>query len=223
MNSNWKLFYKPNDAGEMQFAELLTRDGESTLREGVVFTHGTTKSVDSFEETSERLLGQGYHLRCDWHFDRNARDYRVFVDAIRSAISAIPEVSIANALAILTDADFMTIGLASHHFDDIASAEDDKLWIVDEWDVWNEDWQLDPAYRWLLTYGYFDDLDEEIYEDFHAGTLKALQQVLKSLPDTIDIRLIYVGGDDVGHKWSAECMDTKLANRMLTWIMLNWI
>lgn len=61
MTANWKLFYKQNGAGEMQFAELLIRDGKTSLRKGSVFTHGTvSKFVDSFDAASDQLIEEGY-------------------------------------------------------------------------------------------------------------------------------------------------------------------
>ncbi|HEY4259499.1 MAG TPA: hypothetical protein VGM98_05050 [Schlesneria sp.] len=218
MSANWKLFYKENDAGEMQFAELLSRDGDSSVRKGAAFTHGTVDKIDSFDSTSAQLLEQGYQLRREWNFDRNARDYDLFGSEIRAVIATAPNFSDSNALAIVTDSSFMTVGFALHKFDDIESTADEELWIVDEWGAWNTDWRLDPAYRWLLAYGHHDHFDEDLHHEFCERVRKVFLDVLKSFADTKDILLIYVGGDDVGHRWSAECMDEKLAERMLDWI-----
>lgn len=218
MSANWKLFYKEIDDGEPQFAELLIRDSETSLRSGAVFRHGTVETIDSFDSASAELLKQGYELRCEWCFDRNARDYDLFAEEIRAVISAAPTFSDSNALAIITDSSFMTVGFALHKFDDIETADDEQLWIVDEWDTWNTDWHLDSAYRWLLAYGDHDDLDYDLHCEFCARIRGVFQEILKSFADSKDIRLIYVGGDNIGHKWSAECMDEKLAQRMLKWI-----
>lgn len=218
MTANWKLFYKQNDAGEMQFAELLIRDGESSLRKGAVFTHGAISKIDLIDATADELIDEGYQLQREWMFERNARDYGLFVDEIKAVISAAPDFSSSNALAIVTDSSLMTVGFALHKFDDIESTDDEELWIVDEWGDWNDDWHLDPAYRWLLAYGYHDDLDGDMHNEFCERIRKGFQAILKSYADTKDILLIYVGGDDVGHRWSAECMDGALAKRMLAWI-----
>lgn len=218
MKANWKLFYKQNDAGETHFAELLTRDGESSLRRGAAFTHGTLSQIDTFDAVSDQLIEDGYQLQREWTFDRNARDYGLFVDEIKAVISSAPDFSSSNALAIITDSSIMTVGFALHKFDDIESTDDEELWVVDEWGDWNEDWHLDPAYRWLLAYGYHDDLDGDMHDEFCERIRTAFQDVLKSFADTKDILLIYIGGDDVGHRWSADCMDAALAERMLAWI-----
>jgi len=218
MTANWKLFYKPNDAGEMQFAELLIRDGESSLRRGTAFTHGTLSKIDSFDAASDQLIEEGYQLQREWTFDRDARNYGLFVDEIKAVISTAPDFSSSNALAIITDSSFMTVGFALHKFDDIGSADDEELWVVDEWGDWNDDWHLDPAYRWLLAYGYHDDLDGDMHDEFCERIRTSFRDVLKSFSDTKVILLIYVGGDDVGHRWSADCMDAALAERMLAWI-----
>lgn len=218
MTTNWKLYYKQDDAGKMQFAELLNRDGENSLRRGSVFTHGTISKIAPFDSTSDQLIEEGYQLQREWIFDRNARNYGLFVDEIKSVISAAPDFASSNALAIITDSSFMTIGFALHKFDDIASTDDKVLWVVDEWGDWNKEWHLDPAYRWLLAYGYHDDLDGRKHNAFCARIRKSFQDILKSYADTKNILLIYVGGDDVGHRWSAECMDVALSRRMLAWI-----
>lgn len=153
-----------------------------------------------------------------WTFDRNARNYCLFADEIKAVISSAPVFSSLNALAIITDSSLMTIGFTLHKFDDIQSTDDEKLWNVDEWDDWHEDWHMDIAYRWLLAYGYHDDLDGDIYEEFCQRIWTTFQDVLKSFADSKDILLIDVGGDDVGHRWSADCMDGALAQRMLAWI-----
>ena len=216
--TNWKLLYKADGDGAMQFAELLVRDGESTLRKGAVFTHGTVEQVASFDTAERKLMENGYQLQRDWHFDRENRDYSLLEKELASVISADPEFPDSNALAIVTDSCFMTVGFALHQFEDIESADDEELWIVDEWGDWNDDWQLDPAYRWIVGYGYNDQLDGEEHNDFCDHVRKSFLTVLKSFASTKDILLIYVGGDDSGHQWSAECMDEELARRMLEWI-----
>lgn len=218
MTANWKLFYKRNDDGEMQFAELLHRDGESSLRKGAVFTHGTSQKIDALDATSDQLLADGYQLHREWTFDRSARDTDLLVREIKAAISSATDFSRTNALAIITDTSFMTVGFALHQFDDIESTEDEQLWIVDEWGEWNNDWQLDPAFRWLLAYGFHDDQKSEVQDDFDEQVKTAFQAILKSYADTKDILLIYIGGDDIGHRWSTECMNEELADRMLQWI-----
>ncbi|MCS7465745.1 hypothetical protein NZK35_03530, partial [Stieleria sp. ICT_E10.1] len=160
----------------------------------------------------------GYELRRDWQFDPQNRDYSRFENEIASVISAAPEFPDSNALAIVTDSSFMTVGFALHRFEDIDTSDDEELWIVDEWGDWNDDWQLDPAYRWILAYGYHDQLEGEEHSDFCDRIRKAFQSVLKCFSSTKDILLIYIGGDDIGHQWSAECMDEKFATRMLEWI-----
>lgn len=227
MAANWKLFYKQDDTGEMQFAELLNRDVDKTLRKGAAFTHGEVEDVDDFDAASQQLLGEGYQLQREWTFDRTARDYDQFVREIQDVISAAPDHADTNALAIITDSSFMTVGIAFHQFDDIDSADDEQLWIVDEWDTWHEDWQLDPAYRWLLAYGYHDDVADkrELFDEsrekdrtvFHDRVRQSFQDILKSCRDTKDILLIYIGGDDIGAKWSAECMDAKYGQRYMEW------
>lgn len=218
MTVNWKLFYKQNDAGEMQFAELLIRDGESSLRRGVAFTHGTISKIDSFDATSDQLIEDGYQLQREWMFDRDARDYALFADELKSVISTAKDFTCSNALAIITDSSFMTVGFALHKFDDIESTDDEQLWVVDQWGDWNLDWHLDPAYRWLLAYGYHDNLDGDMHNEFCERIRTAFIDVLKSFADTKDILLIYIGGDDVGHRWSADCMGKVFAERMLAWI-----
>lgn len=202
----------------MQFAELLIRDGESSLRRGAAFTHGTLRKIDSFDAASDQLIEEGYQLQREWAFDRDARDYGLFVDEIKTVISTAPDFSNSNALAIITDSSLMTVGFALHKFDDIQSTDDEELWVVDEWGDWNDDWHLDPAYRWLLAYGYHEDLDGDTRDEFCERIRTAFQDVLKSFADSKDILLIYVGGDDVGHRWSTDCMDAPLAERMLAWI-----
>ncbi|TWT85337.1 hypothetical protein Pla123a_01440 [Posidoniimonas polymericola] len=219
MTANWKLFYQQNESGEVQFAELLTRDEESLLRKGGVFTHGTRSTVASFEAASDRLINEGYLLQREWTFDRNARNYSLFADEIKAVIEDAPGFSSSNALAIITDSSCMTVGFALRRFDEIDSANDGKLWIVDEWGDWSEDWRLDPAYRWLLAYGDHDALATQANREFSEGIRKTFQGLLASYRDTKDILLIYVGGDDVGHRWSAELMDQKLASRMLGWVL----
>lgn len=216
--ANWQLYYKANDDGAMQFAELLTRDGACSLRQGAVFTSGTVSTAESFDSAARELVDNGYELQRDWQFDRENRDYELFKHEIASVILATSEFADSNALAIVTDSSFMTVGFALHRFEDIDSADDEQLWIVDEWGDWNDDWLLDPAYRWILAYGYNDQLDGERHSDFCDHVRRAFQAVLKSFASTKDILLIYIGGDDIGHQWSAECMDEKLANRMLEWI-----
>lgn len=218
MTSNWKLFYKQNVDGEVQFAELLIRDGESSLRRGAAFTHGTLSKIDSFDAAADQLIEEGYKLQREWTFDRDARDYRLFADEIKAVILTAPDFSGSNALAIITDSSLMTVGFALHKFNDIQSTDDEKLWVVDEWGEWHDDWHLDPAYRWLLAYGYHDDLDGDTHDEFCERIRTAFQDVLKSFAGTKDILLIYVGGDDVGHRWSVDCMDAALAERMLAWI-----
>ena len=63
------------------------------------------------------------------------------------------------------------------------------LWIVDERGDWNDDWQLDPAYRWVLGYGYDDQLDGEERSDFCDHVRKAFLTVLKSFASTKHILL----------------------------------
>lgn len=227
MTANWKLFYKQDNDGKMHFAELLVRDDVTSLRKGAAFTHGTVENVDDFEAAAQQQLDEGYQLEREWTFDRNARDFDQFVREIKSVISAAPECAETNALAIVTDSDFMTVGVAFHQFEDLDSADDDQLWIVDEWDTWNDDWELDPAYRWLLAYGYHDlmadqpgisdNVREKDRKEFRKRVRQSFQEVLKSYRDTKDILLIYIGGDDIGHKWSAECMDKKYAKRLMEW------
>jgi len=216
--SNWNLYYKQSDDKKMQFAELLIRDGECSLRKGAVFTSGSVSKIKSFESTVSDLLDNGYELQREWIFHREKRDYKLFENEIRSVISADPAYADSNALAIITDSSVMTVGFALNKFKDIDSTNDEQLWIVDEWGDWNKNWQLDPAYRWLLAYGFNDELDDECFDEFRDQILKTFQAVLKSCAMSKDILLIYIGGDNWGHQLSVECMDEKLATRLIEWI-----
>ncbi|MES2571323.1 MAG: DUF4303 domain-containing protein [Verrucomicrobiota bacterium] len=162
-------------------------------------------------------MGQGYTAARSWIHDASNPDYSILKKELELAISRLIANNSGNAVAIVTDSDFMTIGLAAHSFPDITAADDEELWVVDEWDSWIEDDQLDPAYRWLLAYGSGEN-DHLPHEVFHENVLRVFQSVLAELPEDRKVRLIYVGGDDCGHQWSAQCMDEDLSGRMLAWI-----
>jgi hypothetical protein len=220
MTINWKLFYKENDIYELQFAELMIRDGITTLRKGKAKSHGEMTEVDSFEAASDQLIQEGYLLQREWNYDRNNRDYDVFKNEVRNVILSDENFSITNALAIVTDSSYMTIGYVLEKFDDIESTDGENLWIVDTWYSFDSDWELlDPAYRWMLAYGWYDNLENDLYAGFYMELKKALQEILKSFSDTKDILLIYIGGDNIGHKLSAECMEEKLGKSMLKWVL----
>jgi hypothetical protein len=123
-----------------------------------------------------------------------------------------------NAVAIVTDSSFMTVGFAVHSFPDFATADDTVLWTVDEWDSWLEDDEMDPAYRWLLAYGFNCEDPQLPYEVFHSNVLRVFQEVLAAFPNEWKVRLIYAGGDDCGHQWSVPCMEKEFSDRMMSWI-----
>jgi hypothetical protein len=217
MTTNWKLFYKENEIYELQFAELQIRDRDINLRIGPINTHGKLTKVDSFEETSEQLIKEGWYLQREWVFDRKNPDYGVFVQEVHDTIKASPNFAGKNALALITCSDFSYIGYTLHYFEDIENTDDEKLWVVDEWRPWEEDWDLlDPANRWLNCYGWYEDHPEGKDDIYFVRLKKAFQDILRSFSDTMDILLIY-HDDEAGPRLAAKCMEEKLGRRMLMW------
>ena len=210
MERNWELYYRQSPGGGVDFTEVMQREGLFYVRKGKTFTWGTEDNVTN-EPHPE---AEGYVKRRSWEFDPAEPDYSVLQKEIDGAIARLLiEHSSGNAFAIVTDADFMTVGFAVNSFPDLASTEDEALWIVDEWEGLIEDEDLDPAYRWLFAYGNLAKHDA-----FHENVLQIFQSTLRSLPDDWKVRLIYVGGEECGHQWSAPCMDKDLADRMLAWV-----
>lgn len=214
MTPNWKLYYKTAEDGSGDFAEVHTRGGGLRLRRGRVFTHGTEEEISS----EPSLEAEGYRLSHSWTYDPSRPDYQSLADELSAAISRSSVTSTANAVAIVTDNSATTVGLAAHCFPSIAEASGDSLWIVDEWKHWIDDHQLDPAFRWLLAYGYHCQSNELPFEKFREGVVDVFQKTLSSLPPDKLVRLIYIGGSSSGHEWSVGCMSRDLSDRMRAWL-----
>jgi hypothetical protein len=214
MTPNWKLYYKTADDGRCDFAEIHSRGGGLRLRRGRVFTHGTEVEISS----EPSLEAEGYHLSHSWTYDPSRPDYQSLAVELSAAISRSAVVSSANAVAIVTDDSVMSVSLAAHCFPSLAEANNDSLWIVDEWKHWIDDPLLDAAFRWLLAYGYHCQSDELPFEKFRDGVVDVFQKTLSSLPPDKLVRLIYIGGSSSGHEWSVGCMSRELSNRMRAWL-----
>lgn len=212
MNPNWQIYYRNNNGESPEFAEVRVSDTGTTLRRGAIFTHG--EKSDGVEDVAGKL--EGFALAREWIFDPKNPDYAQLEREITDA--CLRECGEHNAFALITDSSLMTIGIALHKFEDIDSADDEQLWIVDEWDRWLDDGGLDPAFRWLLAYGFHNDEETPSFEAFQESVVAVFQRCLKKLPDSVRIRLVYVGGDDCGHQWSADCMEAKDRDRLLNWI-----
>jgi hypothetical protein len=214
MPSNWKLYYKTADDGRCSFAEIHSRGGGLRIRRGEVFTHGIEEKLTS----EPSLEGEGYQLSHSWVYDPSRPDYRTLESELAAAISRSSAIATANAVAIVTDDSLMTVGLAAHCFPSLAGASGDSLWIVDKWQCWIEDALLDPAFRWLLAYGYHCDSHELPFFKFREGVVGVFRRTLLSLAPEKQVRVIYVGGSRSGHEWSVGCMSKELSNRMLAWL-----
>ncbi|WP_416884928.1 hypothetical protein [Marinospirillum sp.] len=218
MEKNWRLFYRKSETGEIEFAELLFINGHTRLKSGKVFTQGQIMPAESFEACTSHLIKEGYQLERQWFFDLSQCDESTLIQEIHSVISNAKEFASSNALAIITDPDFTSLSFALKNFDDIESTEEDALWIVDNWCEWNKDWRLDPAYRWLLAYGDPNQLNDNEHRRFCLRIRQIFLHLLRSYSNSKDILIIYTSGSNHGYRWSADCMEDDLAERLLTWI-----
>jgi len=184
------------------------------LRKGRALTHGVENEVDEDPD----LEADGFAKARTWYYDPRNPDYSALKAELVAAVSRLLEQRSGNAVAITTDSSFMTVGFAVHSFSDFATADDEVLWTVDEWDSWIDDDEMDAAYRWLLAYGYNCDDPDLSYEVFRENVLRILQEVLMTFSDEWKVRLINVAGDDCGHRWSVPCMDKEFSDRMMSWI-----
>lgn len=218
MMATWEIFYKSCEGGRTRFAELREQAGKATVRTGEVFSHGVENPAPDLAATRAELVQSGYQLHRNWEFTPRAIDYDQLASELIGEIRRNPMTGRSNAIAIVTDSDFMTLGLAFHQFDDIDNTDDELLWSVDEWGPCDDSWQLDASYRWILAYGYHRNLNPGEFSDFHGNMRDTLVHVLSTFRGQKDILLVSVAGDAIGHKWSSPCMSDALFLRMLRWL-----
>jgi|GEM_PF-4830230 len=216
--SPWELYYKRERTASTQFAEIRQANEGFVLKSGAIFTGGDIQRIDSIDEAHKRLIDEGFTLERDWVFDLPKRDMSVLKNELYQAVTMDPNFGSSNALALVTDNDVMTITVALHKFDSIEDTKDDQLWIVDEWSEWSDYWLSDISYRWLLAYGQdaAPELDEFVV--FRNDAFEVFRSVIRECRPSIELGLIYIGGDDLGHRESLSVLPEKLANRLAAWL-----
>lgn len=204
MKPNWFLFYR-DDA----FFELIGLPGRLLARTGNCNTHGraqenafaSEQEVDAaLAVQRQRALDEGFSLARTWtvvadRFDGSLLE-RELTLGVRATLAALrrrhPNI---NAVALVTDESRMTISVACHAFDALASADDEQLWNPDEWAIGDDGHHLDAAYRLLLA--QFHGVTQVDFGDFvrlvdaaMLGALSALRAEGSITSDSIALPFV---------------------------------
>ena len=212
-NNVWMLFYNGNKK-RRQFAELISIDHEIILSKGDALTLGAERKVNSIELTCIELENMGFKQAREWSYQPNKVSFNDFEKELLSAICSGNKDKKQNAIAIISDADAMTIAVVRRKFN-LKATLDESLWVVDEWGEWEEDVELDPSYRWMLAYGYRNQNRKDFFTN---EIITRMCNVLEKMPEHFLIRLIYIPGSEAGYQLSARCMGNAMSKRMMNWL-----
>ena len=193
--SNWLIFHKFDETIPIEFVELIWHGNALIHRRGKIMTFGSSNresfsDADSLNtEVNERCTSieqEGFTLIRKFDFNPSYFDF----DLLRQEIEIATKLAFiyqrnrtpgVNAFAILTDSDAMTIGILAHAFESIAEADDDLLWIPDEWTLEDgEEYYFDIPYRLILSQ-HRDDLTQVNFSDYQLGFTESVISALENL------------------------------------------
>lgn len=198
-NKNWKLFYKNEDNKLVEFHELIWINKSLYHRFGSVKTYGESRKYtfnsqvelnSKVEDLSDLILKDKFSLEREWIFDPNKFDFKQL--SIETIIATqlylknyinVDHKDI-NMFALISDDDCSSIGPICHKVKVLEKAEDEELFNISKWSIWEDRNYFDIPYRIILT-KYRDNLSNLSYEKYVEEFNRAMLLSIKGVRDLL--------------------------------------